>query len=163
MPTAVEMPKYKCHKEVWALKIAKIEKDSDVAAIEDRETDGAATLSFEEDGYGDIIVSPSYVRKHNPQVGGYYVVYQDGYKSFSPAEAFETGYTRMNSDYKNRVVEEKEQLDIKISKLSAFVFSGKFTEIENIKEREYMERQLHYMMDYSRCLRERILSFNNSR
>ena len=26
-------------------------------------------------------------------VGGYYVVYEDGYKSFSPAGAFESGYT----------------------------------------------------------------------
>ena len=31
--------------------------------------------------------------KHNPEVGGYYVVYEDGYKSFSPAKAFEEGYT----------------------------------------------------------------------
>ena len=28
-----------------------------------------------------------------PEVGGYYVVYEDGYKSFSPAGAFESGYT----------------------------------------------------------------------
>ncbi len=27
------------------------------------------------------------------EVGGYYVVYEDGYKSFSPAGAFESGYT----------------------------------------------------------------------
>ncbi|MCK9988658.1 MAG: hypothetical protein AzoDbin1_05130 [Azoarcus sp.] len=29
-------------------------------------------------------------------VGGYYVVYEDGYKSFSPAIAFESGYTRID-------------------------------------------------------------------
>ena len=29
------------------------------------------------------------------KVGGYYVVYEDGYKSFSPAEAFESGYKRV--------------------------------------------------------------------
>jgi len=34
--------------------------------------------------------------KHKPEVGGYYVVYADGYKSFSPAQAFEEGYTRVN-------------------------------------------------------------------
>ena len=33
--------------------------------------------------------------KHQPTVGGYYVVYKDGYKSFSPADAFESGYTRV--------------------------------------------------------------------
>ena len=35
------------------------------------------------------------VEKHNPEAGGYYVVYEDGYKSFSPAKAFEEGYTRI--------------------------------------------------------------------
>ena len=52
-------------------------------------------LSFEEEGFGPNQVSKEYMDKHNPQVGGYYVVYQDGYKSFSPAEAFEDGYTRI--------------------------------------------------------------------
>jgi hypothetical protein len=33
--------------------------------------------------------------KHKPEVGGYYVVYKDGYRSFSPAEAFETGYEKI--------------------------------------------------------------------
>ena len=30
-----------------------------------------------------------------PRVGGYYVVYADGYASFSPSKAFEDGYTRI--------------------------------------------------------------------
>ena len=37
--------------------------------------------------------TPNYMHKHKPEVGGYYVVYEDGYKSFSPAGAFESGYT----------------------------------------------------------------------
>ena len=32
------------------------------------------------------------MEKHKPHAGGYYVVYDDGYKSFSPAKAFEEGY-----------------------------------------------------------------------
>jgi hypothetical protein len=32
--------------------------------------------------------------KHAPHVGGYFVQYEDGYTSFSPAEAFESGYVR---------------------------------------------------------------------
>ena len=31
-----------------------------------------------------------------PHVGGYYVLYEDGYESFSPAKAFEEGYTRFD-------------------------------------------------------------------
>lgn len=46
-------------------------------------------------GYAPFRVDAAYMRKHTPHVGGYYVVYTDGYKSFSPAQAFEEGYTRI--------------------------------------------------------------------
>lgn len=93
---SAEMPRYKCHKEVWALKIAAIEYDADRAKADgNRETDGSADLIPADPGYAMFTVDAAYVRKHNPQVGGYYVVYKDGYKSFSPAEAFEDGYTRL--------------------------------------------------------------------
>lgn len=87
---ATEMPKYVCHKEVWALKIAKVVRDGEG---EDRESDGSATLYPENDRFAPFKIEHEYVHKHNPQAGGYYVVYKDGYKSFSPAEAFESGYT----------------------------------------------------------------------
>lgn len=89
---AVEMPRYKCHKQVWALKIAHILSDGEG---EDRETDGSATITLAEHGYAPFKVDHEYMRKHKPQVGGYYVVYDDGYKSWSPAKAFEDGYTRI--------------------------------------------------------------------
>ena|ERR1700733_7738482 len=91
----VQMPRYRCHKEVWALKIANIAFDRDKADAEDRETDGSAIITPAESGYGPIKVDIDYVRKHKPQVGGYYVVYRDGYKSWSPANEFEDGYTRI--------------------------------------------------------------------
>ncbi len=90
-----QIPKYKSHKEVWALKIAEIKPDSVEAGKEGRETDGSAMIVPVEEGYEPIRVDHSYMRKHNPQVGGYYVVYKDGYKSWSPAEAFESGHTRI--------------------------------------------------------------------
>jgi len=89
-----EMPRYKCHKEVWALKIADIIFDSELARSENRETDGSAMITPVESGYAPFQVNREYVRKHNPQVGGYFVQYKDGYKSFSPSEAFESGYTK---------------------------------------------------------------------
>ena len=88
--TQREMPRYKCHKEVWALKIAGIKRDGEG---ENRETDGSAIITPADEGYGPFKVDFEYMRKHKPVVGGYYVVYKDGYKSFSPAEAFEDGYT----------------------------------------------------------------------
>ena len=85
-----EMPKYKSHKEVWALKIKSIVRDGEG---ENRETDGSAMITPEEDGYSPFIVEPEYMHKHKPQVGGYFVQYKGGYKSFSPAKEFEEGYT----------------------------------------------------------------------
>ena len=93
MSVSKEMPKYKCHKEVWALKIAKIEAraaDGDATSVAEQ---GGATITPADEGYAPFEVNREYMEKHKPQVGGYYVVYKDGYKSFSPAEAFEDGYT----------------------------------------------------------------------
>ena len=87
-----EMPRYKCHKEVWALKIAAVVRDGEG---ENRETDGSAMITPADDGFAPFKVDAAFMRKHKPQVGGYYVVYKDGYKSFSPADAFEEGYTRV--------------------------------------------------------------------
>lgn len=92
----MEMPRYKCHKEVWALKIKSIALDRDEARLTGRETDGSAKLTVEEPRYAPVKVSGDYMHKHKPHVGGYYVVYEDGYKSFSPAKAFEDGYTLIN-------------------------------------------------------------------
>jgi hypothetical protein len=92
MSVSVEMPKYKCHKEVWALKIESIVRDGDG---EDRESDGSALITPQEEGYAPFRVEADYLHKHKPQVGGYYVVYKDGYKSFSPADAFEDGYSKI--------------------------------------------------------------------
>lgn len=93
---AAEMPKYRSHKTVWALKIATVTLDAQLAKEENRETDGGAVLTFMDRRYAPMKVDGEYVRKHRPQPGGYYVVYEDGYKSWSPAKAFEEGYTRIS-------------------------------------------------------------------
>jgi hypothetical protein len=101
--TATPMPSYRCHKEVWALKIKEIEPApkptiAELEAIlrEDpsrKESRGAIIVP--EGHFGPIAVSLEFVTKHRPQPGGYLVFYKDGYRSFSPAEAFESGYTRI--------------------------------------------------------------------
>jgi len=97
MNAQLEMPVYKCHKKVWALKIADIEYDHDKAEQENRDTDGSAIIIPEDKRYTSFKIDRWYVRKHGPQIGGYYVVYNDGYKSFSPAKEFEDGYTLIAS------------------------------------------------------------------
>jgi hypothetical protein len=86
-----EMPKYRSHKTVWALKIKSVVDPTN----QGDETDGSRVLTFEDPGYAPMRVAHAYVRKHDPKAGGYYVVYEDGYASWSPAEAFESGYTRI--------------------------------------------------------------------
>ena len=80
-----ELPKYKCHKEVWALKIKEVKTDPGVIVPED-------------ESYEPIPVGESYIEKHKPEAGGYLVAYADGYESYSPAKAFEEGYTPIGED-----------------------------------------------------------------
>ena len=81
--TMTEMPKYKCHKEVGALKITGMEPTVKGALLETA------------DGHDSILVDNEWWDRHKPETGGYYVVYEDGYKSYSPAKAFEEGYTKI--------------------------------------------------------------------
>lgn len=85
----VKLPRYRCHKEVWALKIKEV-----LSGRADGEGPGC-TLVFEDATYAPHSVDEAFAHKHNPQAGGYFVCYRDGYQSFSPAEAFEQGYTRV--------------------------------------------------------------------
>jgi len=78
----MELQAYTCHKIVHAAKI--FEVDADGLDIRIRFTDGDY-----------VSVGRNYISKHNPIKGGYYVVYEDGYTSFSPAEAFEEGYAKV--------------------------------------------------------------------
>lgn len=86
--TTRELPRYKCHKEVHGLKIEKIVVNRN----------GSLDVSFELEGFepinlvGDVV--PRFAKSGNDDLG-YYVVYEDGYISWSPTEAFENGYTRI--------------------------------------------------------------------
>jgi hypothetical protein len=77
---ALALPRYKCHKEVHALKIGAVSVINRMLIPVDL-------------NYGPIRVTTDYLAKHRPETGGYYVVYDDGYLSYSPAEPFEKGYT----------------------------------------------------------------------
>lgn len=72
------MKSYRSNKTVKAVKIEGV-SDNMAALI----VDGGKTLT----------VGDSWLRRHSPAAGGYYVRYEDGYSSYSPAKAFEEGYT----------------------------------------------------------------------
>ena len=85
MSNSIQLPKYKCHKEVWALKIKEI--------LPNEATGDCFVIEPTDKRYAQFHVPIAYVTKHKPEPGGYYVKYPDGYTSYSPAEAFEDGYT----------------------------------------------------------------------
>lgn len=91
-----DLPEYQCHKRVKAVQIHSVVTDAERASIENRVSDGGVYLLFrlagEQKDY-EITEDDEYLKKHNPKPGGYYLVYEDGYRSFSPAGAFESGYS----------------------------------------------------------------------
>ncbi len=87
--TGRPLPKWKCHKEVQAVKIRQIVVHDPPPGM-----DCKGGFIFPEGSEWPIEVDVHYLTKHVPEIGGYYVVYADGYESFSPATAFEEGYTR---------------------------------------------------------------------
>jgi hypothetical protein len=91
--TEMEMPRYKSHKTVWALKIAQI-----IVVGDDGTTDENLIVDvvFEEKRYPTRRVNLG--GKPKPQPGWYLVQYEDGYVSFSPAEQFEKGNTLDTSE-----------------------------------------------------------------
>jgi hypothetical protein len=83
-------PRYKCHKEVWALKIAALEI----------EADKSAKIAPKDDGYVSFRTAPGWAaRFHGSEADlGYYVIYSDGYTSWSPSKPFEDGYTPIDGE-----------------------------------------------------------------
>lgn len=79
------LPKYQCHREVFALKIHSITLSGEDMAI----------LTFEETDYEDIEVSLNWIEKARAQPGWYYVVDTDGRTSASPPKVFEEDYSRV--------------------------------------------------------------------
>lgn len=78
--TQPALPRWQCHKKVDGDKIA---------AITDLGTSARLHLAC---GVS-ITVDATWLARHRAEVGGYYVVYDDAYASFSPPAAFESGYS----------------------------------------------------------------------
>jgi len=97
--TQAEMPRYKSHKEVNALKI------ESMGSVE-----GGVKMTFADEGYDETVIpDPDGSRimeamishfgaGRNKVDAGYLVVYEDGYRSWSPSQAFEEGYNRLTGE-----------------------------------------------------------------
>lgn len=93
-----EMPRYQCHKKVWGLKIACVEYLPN----------NMVALQFHNKAYSPIEVSVE--NRPKPNNDFYYVVYEDGYHSFSPTKAFEDDYTLIKPPTMDDVREAASQL-----------------------------------------------------
>lgn len=84
----VEMPRYKSHKTVWALKIGSLEIHED----------GSATVVPEDKKFASFKTRAKWAERFDGSEDdkGYFVQYADGFTSWSPTEAFESGYSRID-------------------------------------------------------------------
>ena len=82
------LQEYNCHKTVQAGKIEDIKIYPDITIIV-LENDSNSVCKM------CIVVDEAYINKHKPEIGGYFVVYKDGYRSYLPAKSFEEGYTKV--------------------------------------------------------------------
>ena len=85
------LPTFKCTKEVKAAKISQI-----LPSGETTPCDSTIILSTDDgDPKPSRAVDKQWMIRHNPQIGGYFVEYKDGYTSYSPAAPFEEGYVKV--------------------------------------------------------------------
>ena len=87
---STKLDTYVSHKTVRAAKIRGIERGEAAAHA------GGVRMTMDN---GHVVQETrQYAEKHDPRAGGYYVLYVDGYSSWSPAEAFEGGYSRVDEE-----------------------------------------------------------------
>lgn len=93
------LPQWKCHKVVGAAKIKRIEHFPMGEDVMAEKGFPYARLHFEDTSIPQVVVDIEYMSKNKPQEGGYFVQYEniDGsiWHSWSPAAAFEDGYSKL--------------------------------------------------------------------
>jgi hypothetical protein len=88
----LKLPKWKSHKIVQADKVVGVEK----RPVGEQAIKDDTFLLWLLEGGGAAFISHELRRRGGKDpIGGYLVIYEDGYQSWSPAEAFEEGYTRL--------------------------------------------------------------------
>lgn len=88
-------PVYESHKVVWAAKIVGVERNHAGGQIVQKiwvRPDGAQHDNDPIEEFWPTVAEMA----EKAEVGGWAILYPDGYRSVSPAKAFEEGYTRKN-------------------------------------------------------------------
>jgi hypothetical protein len=87
-----ELPRWQSHKIVQGARITGVSEGSLPDVLFVWHLEGGFSIEVDEDLARRIprgVFSPT---------GGYLVIYEDGYRSWSPAEAFEAGYTKIATE-----------------------------------------------------------------
>lgn len=104
------LPRYRCHKEVSALKVAAVIPNP-----------RGAELHFSDRRYAPHQVPNAWCARHEPREGSYLVIYDDGYQSISPPEAFEAGYTLIDA---NEAIEDVRRFAEHVPEIGAAASGG---------------------------------------
>jgi hypothetical protein len=96
---------------------------------------------------------------------GYGVKYEDGYISWSPAQAFEDAYIPLGhighlADFHQRLCAEVAQLYIKVAKLDSFLHDERIVLLDK-DDRALLMQQKTYMDEYLRVLETRLRKLNS--
>lgn len=89
------LPMWKCFKIVQAGKISFMAKD---------EPNGKLMIHAEPSNM-PFEVPLDFLHRHSPEIGGYFVVYGDGYISYSPAATFQAGYRNIELSGKENALD----------------------------------------------------------
>ncbi|QRE00484.1 hypothetical protein [Burkholderia phage BCSR129] len=147
-----EFPQYLCHKKVRAAQITMIGQK-----IDSNDNAYAGVLHFG-DSMDPISVSVRFVERHNPKVGDFLVVYEDGYHSISPEQTFKDGYTLIGEEPESsfivRLADEKNELTERLTKLTEFLGTDKFRKLGK-RSRDQLYAQHAAMCTYLSILIER--------
>jgi hypothetical protein len=84
----MDIPKYKCHKEVQAAEIHMISLNPDETILV---FDDCEPIHFKTDEYLRMVA------RYQPKRGDFLVIYEDGYQAFSTRLAFLNGYSRLTT------------------------------------------------------------------
>lgn len=84
------LPQWQCIKKVRGGEIVEISHPTDTRTGEIN-----LKIKIGEDQFHTVTVTMGYFNQHRPTVGGYYVLYDSGYESYSPGTEFDKGYVRL--------------------------------------------------------------------
>lgn len=116
--------------------------------------DGMSMENAQERGYLNRIDSEKMFSKKGVRMDGVLVQYENGYQSWIPENVFNSARSK-NSTFLERLVAERDELVEKMEKLTLFLKSDIFMNM-NDYSRDLLMEQYRIMISYVDCLNRRI-------